>query len=92
MTIEGDDFKLIPVNDNSLFFDLELLYKIKPKGKEEREEFKSVGYGITLENAIKKIAQFRVNQNHLEEALSINVYLKEYKKELDSLKELVSLS
>ena len=39
MIIEEKDFKLIPISESSNFFDLELLYTIKPKGKEERQEF-----------------------------------------------------
>ena len=49
------DFKLTPVNESSISFDLELLCKVQPKGKEARFEFKNVAYGISLEYAIKKI-------------------------------------
>lgn len=88
MTIEEKDFRLAPVSDSSICFDLELLYTIRPKGKEERLEFKNVAYGISLETAIKKIAQHRVVCKHKDEAIKLLTYFSEFKKELDSLKEL----
>ena len=56
MEIVEKDFKLKPINECSTLFDLELLYSVKPRGGEERFEFKNAGYGMTLERAIKKIA------------------------------------
>lgn len=91
MTIEENDFRLIPVSDSSITFDLELLYTVKPKGKEARQEFKNVAYGISLEIAIKKIAQYRVSCQCKEEAISLKTYLAEFKKELDSLKKLCEI-
>lgn len=88
MVIEENDFKLTPISDSSPRFDLELLYKVQPKGKEARMEFKPAGYGIGLDYAIKKIAQFRICNNHKEEAISLVTYFKEFKKELDSIKAL----
>ena len=40
MVIEESDFRLESLSDMSHFWDLELLYTIKPKGGEPREEFK----------------------------------------------------
>ena len=91
MTIEEEDFRLIPVSDSSITFDLELLYTVKPKGKEARQEFKNVAYGISLETAIKKVAQYRVNCQRKEEAISLKTYLAEFKKELSSLKKLCEI-
>lgn len=88
MIIEEKDFKLTPVNDSSVNFDLELLYKVQPRDKEARMEFKNVAYGITLNHAIHKIAQYRVNQKHKSEAITLLTYFKEFKEELDSLKAL----
>ena len=42
MIIEGKDFRLTPVSETSPMFDLELLYTVRPKGKEARQEFKNV--------------------------------------------------
>lgn len=88
MIIEEKDFRLIPVSDSSIAFDLELLYTIRPKGKEERQEFKNVAYGISLSSAIKKIAQYRVSCNHKDESVKLLAYLTEFKEALDSLRKL----
>ena len=85
MIIEEKDFRLTPIDDSTVRFDLELLYKVKPKGKESRLEFKNAGYGLSLENAIKKVAQYRIINNHKEEAITLVDYLEEFKQELDSL-------
>lgn len=84
MTIEEKDFRLTPVNETSLKFDLELLYTVKPRGKEERQEFKNVAYGISLDHALKKIVQYRLSCKH--DTISLINYFKEFKNELDSLK------
>lgn len=91
MVIEEKDFKLIPVDNSSPRYDLELLYKIQPKGKDPRLEFKNVAYGISLESAIKKIAHYRVCCKHNEEAIQLLTYFREFKEELDSLKALCVL-
>ena len=44
MIIEEKDFRLTPVSESSPMFDLELLYTVRPKGKEARQEFKNVAY------------------------------------------------
>ena len=91
MIIEENDFRLIPVSDSSLQYDLELLYKIQPKGKEARLEFKNVAYGVGLEYAIKKIAHYRGYSKHNEEAIKLKTDFKEFKEELDSLKTLCNI-
>ena len=53
MIIEESDFRL--TESSGPFWDLELLYTVKPKGKPERQEFKDAGYGMTLEHCIKRI-------------------------------------
>ena len=89
MVIEEEDFRLIPVSDSCPRFDLELLYKIQPRGKEARLEFKNAAYGIGLEYAIKKIAHYRICCRHKEEAIKLLTYFQEFKKELESLKSLL---
>lgn len=91
MVIEEEDFRLTPVSDSSITFDLELLYTIHPKGKEERQEFKNVAYGISLSSAIKKIAQYRVSCNHKDESVKLLTYFSEFRKELDSLRKLCEI-
>ena len=49
----------------------------------------SVGYGMSLESENRKIAQYRVDCNHREEAIRLKAYFAEYKKELDELKNLL---
>ena len=64
MIIEESDFRLIPVKESGLLFDLELL-KVINKGKEnERTEFKNIAYGITIESALKYIANARINAKY----------------------------
>lgn len=89
MVIEGKDFKLTPVSDSSPFFDLELLYTIKPKSKETRQEFKNVAYGISLETAIKKIIQYRIL--HKYDITDLATYLKEFRAELDLLRKICDI-
>ena len=91
MVIEEKDFRLTPVSESSPMFDLELLYTVRPKGKEARQEFKNVAYGISLEYAIKKIIQYRISQKYKDEAISLRTYFKEFKEELDSIKALCAI-
>lgn len=89
MIIEEKDFRLIPVSDFCPIFDLELLYTIRPKGKETRQEFKNVAYGISLESALEKVIQYRLSCKH--DTINLTTYLKEYKEELESLRKLCEL-
>ena len=89
MIIEEEDFKLIPIDEKSPRFDLELLYMVRPRGGESRQEFKPCGYGISLDWAIKKIAHYRVYNKHRDEAIKLLTYFKVYKQELDNLKKLL---
>ena len=89
MEIVEKDFKLKPISEDCPMFDLGLLYVVKPRGGEARLEFKNAGYGMSMENAIKKIAHYRVCSNHRDEAIRIKTYFGEYKKELDDLKKFI---
>lgn len=89
MEIVEKDFKLKSVSEDCPKFDLELLYVIKPRGGEPRLEFKISGYGLSLESAIKKIAHYRIECKHREEAIKLLQYFQEYKTELDDLKKLL---
>ena len=89
MTIEEEDFRLIPVSDTCPKYDLELLYKIQPKGKESRFEFKNAAYGISLEYAIKKIIHYRISKKYKDKAVTLLTYFKEFKTELENFKHLL---
>lgn len=88
MTIEESDFRLTSVNEYSTKWDLELLYTIRPKGKEARTEFKAVAYGLPLESALKRVINFRINNKH-QDTISLKDYLKEYKDQLNQLNHLL---
>ena len=88
MTIEESDFRLTSVNEYSTKWDLELLYTIRPKGKEARTEFKAVAYGLPLESALKRVINFRINNKH-QDVISLKDYLKEYKDQLNQLNHLL---
>ena len=86
MIIEESDFRLIPVKESGLLFDLELL-KVINKGKEnERTEFKNIAYGITIESALKYIANARINAKY-DDSISLKQYLQEYKDIINSIKD-----
>lgn len=89
MIIEEKDFRLTPVSDSCPMFDLELLYTVRPKGKEARQEFKNVAYGISLESALKKIIQYRISCKY--DTINLATYLKEFKEELDLLRKLCEI-
>lgn len=89
MIIEEKDFRLTPVSDSCPVFDLELLYTIRPKGKEARQEFKNVAYGISLESALRKVIQYRLSYKH--DTVDLATYLKEFREELDSLRKLCKI-
>jgi hypothetical protein len=76
MVIQGEFFQLTPVNEHSLLWDLKLLYKVG--GKNPREEYKEAGYGLTLDNALKKCINYAINQNF--EVLSLKEYLDEFRR------------
>lgn len=87
MVIEEKDFRLIPVKDSGNRFDLELLRTIN-KGKEtERQEFKNVAYGITIESAMRYIANARIAANS-PDSIDLKTYLKEYKEIINDIKKL----
>lgn len=88
MTIEESDFRLTSVNEYSTKWDLELLYTVRPKGKEARTEFKAVAYGLPLESALKRVINFRINNKH-QDVISLRDYLKEYKDQLNQLNHLL---
>lgn len=87
MIIEGNDFRLTPIKDSGGWFDLELLKTVNKGKKNERQEFKNVAYGVTIETAIKYIINARIATNS-PEVIDLKTYLEEYKKNLDEIKKM----
>lgn len=85
MTIEGTFYKLIPIDDNSPFFDLSLLKTIKSKTN-PREEWQIVAYGITIDTAIRRIINYAINSKYQDEAITFEEYLNAYNREKINLK------
>ena len=84
MIIEGPDFKLTPVKDSDRF-DLEML-KVVNKGKaNERTEFDIVGYGYSLERALKIIINRRIENKY--DVMDLQLFLSKYKEEMNKLVE-----
>lgn len=77
MIIEGANYKLTSIDDNSPFWDLELLKTIKSKTN-PRTEFVNVGYGLTIESAIRRIIHYNICSKH--ETLTLKEYLDEFRK------------
>lgn len=84
MVIEEKDFKM--TNSEGGLWDLELLHTVRPKGKPSREEFQIEGYGMTILNCLKKIINYRLSKK--QDVYTLKEYLRDYKKELDEIKEL----
>lgn len=85
MIIEGEFYRIIPVNEYSNFYDLELLYEIK--GKNPRKEYKNVGYGKTLESTIQSIIQYYLSKKFENEVITLKTYLDEYKEVSNKIRE-----
>lgn len=85
MIIEGEFYRIIPVNEYSNFYDLELLYEIK--GKNPRKEYKNVGYGKTLESTIQAIIQYYLSKKFENEVITLKTYLDEYKEVSNKIRE-----
>lgn len=84
MTIEGPFYKIVPVDDHSVFFDLYLLYDVG--GKNPRQEFKVASYGVSLENAIKSIIRHAVYKKYKDTIITLKQYLDEYKSQKQDIK------
>lgn len=87
MVIEEKFFKLTSVDESTPFWDLELLYTIRPRNGEPRQEFKNAGYGLRLETAIEKIAHYCVECKHKDVAIKLKDYFKEFTEEYKKIKE-----
>lgn len=88
MVIEEQDFKLILISGDR--FDLEVLCTINKGKSNERKEFKNVAYGVTLEYALKYVANFRI-ANKYDNSISLATYLKEYKDIISEISKLCQI-
>ena len=88
MVIEEQDFKLIPISGDR--FDLEVLCTINKGKSNERREFKNVAYGVTLEYALKYVANFRIT-NKYDNSISFTTYLKEYRDIISEINKLCQI-
>ena len=85
MVIEEKDFKL--TSDTGIFWDLELLHTIRPKGKPERQEFAIEGYGLSLPSCMKRIINYRLSNK--KEVYNLKEFLSEYVRESNELKTIL---
>lgn len=86
MVIEQEDFRL--TNDGlSSHWDLEVLKTIRPKGGPERQEFQIIGYGYSLDNALRVIINYRLAKK--KDVYTLKEYLQDYKTVKDSLTNLL---
>jgi hypothetical protein len=90
MIIEEDDFKLYPVKD-SYRFNLDVKYVVNAGKDNEHSEFKTIAYGISLENAIKYIIAYKLDNKHLDKSITLKEYLQEYKEMMQELHKLYNI-
>ena len=83
-TIEGNYYRLTPINEHSPKYDLELLHDIG--GKNPRQEFKVVAYGVPLERALESTILFATNKKLGEEVVSLKEFLNVYKEESSKIR------
>ena len=83
--IKGDIYRLTPINEHSPKYDLELLYSIG--GKNPREEFKVVAYGISMESAFERIIHYAINKKLGEEVITLKQFFNDYKEESNKIQE-----
>lgn len=89
MVIQEADFRMTSgVSD--YFWDLELLYTIRPKGKPERQEFKDAGFGMSLEACIRKVIHHRISSK--KDVSTLEEYIQDYKEEVKRLGDLLNSS
>lgn len=84
LVIEEDDFRLTNVKDSKNFWDLDLKRVISPRGKEPYEKMDNYGYGMTLESAIKVIANNRISRK-LKTSIDMKTYLEMYNDTVNKL-------
>lgn len=89
MIIEEKDFKLTRSSESNDKFDLDLLYTVKPRGGTPRDEFKNVGYAMSLDKCISAIILYRIDKK--QNTFNLKSFLKAYKDECEEIKKLIKL-
>ena len=84
MIIQGEIYRLTPINEHSPKYDLELLHDIG--GKNPRQEFKVVAYGVSLDRALERIIFCATNKRLGEEVVSLKEFLNVYKEESSKIR------
>lgn len=83
MIIQGNFYRIEPINDTSPLWDLYLLRKVNSKTN-PREEFQLEGYGMPLDSAIGRIIRYAINGKYGKDEITT---LKEYLNVFKQIKE-----
>ena len=79
MIIQGNFYRIEPINDTSSLWDLYLLRKVNSKTN-PREEFQLEGYGMPLDSAIGRIIRYAINSKYgKDEITTLKEYLNVFK-------------
>lgn len=79
MIIQGNFYRIEPINDTSPLWDLYLLRKVNSKTN-PREEFQLEGYGMPLDSAIGRIIRYAINSKYgKDEVTTLKEYLNVFK-------------
>lgn len=79
MIIQGNFYRIEPINDTSPLWDLYLLRKVNSKTN-PREEFQLEGYGMPLDSAIGRIIRYAINSKYgKDEITTLKEYLNAFK-------------
>ena len=86
MTIKEVDFELTPIKTNSELFILKLPNDKIDKFGIVTTVFEEVSYGVTIPEAIKRIASYRANNKYSQEDVTtLMEYLLAYKEIMENL-------
>ena len=83
MIIQGNFYRIEPINDTSPLWDLYLLRKVNSKTN-PRDEFQLEGYGMPLDSAIGRIIRYAINSKYGKDEITT---LKEYLNVFKQIKE-----
>ena len=79
MIIQGNFYRIEPINDASPLWDLYLLRKVNSKTN-PREEFQLEGYVMPLDSAIGRIIRYAINSKYgKDEITTLKEYLNVFK-------------
>ena len=83
MIIQGNFYRIEPINDTSPLWHLYLLRKVNSKTN-PREEFQLEGYGMPLDSAIGRVIRYAINSKYGKDEITT---LKEYLNVFKQIKE-----